>query len=483
LRAFPFFEEEGNNMSDANYERLSALDNSFLVLERTEPDTPMHVGSVAIFEGAPLRRADGRLDIDRIVGHVASRLHLMPRCRQRLAYVPIQQWPVWVDDDRFNILYHVRHTALPQPGDYRLLKRLTGRVMSQALDRGKPLWEIWVVEGLEDGNVAMINKAHHCMIDGIAGTDLMAVLMDIAANVGAQTAPDWTPRPAPSAAVLLRDEVLTRAALPLQLVSRAVTEPLALLREATEWAWTIKNAAGGVRAATPTPFNQTIGPHRRFDWTTTEIETIQFVRQRLGGTFNDVVLSTVASAVGKFMLQRGVALQGVEFRAFVPVNVRGQHERGKLGNRVAAWLVELPIAEPDPEKQLLQVIKNTARAKHSGQAKATSAMMEVSQWTGTTLLALAFRLEEMAIPCNMVVTNVPGPPFPLYFMGSRMTACHPLVPLGLNMALGIALLSNNGKLFWGFNADWELFPDLHDFACGIDDAIEQLRDAATQAGK
>jgi len=470
-------------VSATNYDRLTALDNTFLVLEQTEPNTPMHVASVAIFQGDPLRRSDGRLDIDRITGHIAGRLHRMPRFRQRLAYIPIEQRPVWVDDDRFNILYHVRHTALPEPGDERLLKRLSGRVMSQALDRGKPLWEMWVVEGLHDGNVAMINKAHHCMIDGISGADLMAALMDADPDVVDAPPPQWIARPAPSRAQLLRDEMLQRAAAPLRLATRALTEPLALLQEVREWVGALRETAEtGMHLVSPTPFNQRIGPHRRFDWATTDVAAISFVRKRLGGTFNDVVLATAAGAVRSFLLQRGVALEGLEFRIFVPVNVRTQEERGKLGNRVAAWLVDLPLTETDARKRLAKVQKNTAAARRSGQAKASTALIEVTEWTGTTLLSLAFRLEEIASAMNMVVTNVPGPPFPLYFLGSRMLACYPMVPLGLNMALGIALLSNDGKLFWGFSADWDLFPDLHDFVRAIDAAFGELTDAATQAG-
>lgn len=470
-------------MSAFSYDRLTALDNSFLVLEQTEPNTPMHVASVAIFEGAPLRCTDGRLDIDRVAGHIAARLHLMPRWRQRLAYIPIEQRPVWVDDDRFNILYHVRHTALPVPGDERLLKRLSGRIMSQALDRGKPLWEMWVVEGLQGGSVAMISKAHHCMIDGISGTDLMAVLMDTAPDVADAPPPPWVARPSPSTAALLRDEMLQRATAPLRLAARLLTGPRALLQEAGEWIGALRDtAATGMHLASPTPFNQRIGPHRRFDWATMDVAAISFVRKRLGGTFNDVVLATVAGAVGSFLRQRDVAPEDLAFRVFVPVNLRTSRDRGTLGNRVAAWLVDLPIAETDAKKRLARVQKNTAAARRSGQAKATGALMEVTEWTGTTLLSLAFRIEEMASPVNMVVTNVPGPPFPLYFMGSRMLACYPMVPLGLNMALGIALLSNDGKLFWGFSADWDLFPDLHDFVRAIEVAFGQLTEAAARAG-
>ncbi len=331
-----------------NYERLSALDNSFLVLERA--NTPMHVGSTAVFDAAPLLGPWGGVDFERFARHVAARLHLIPRYRQKLAYVPLQGRAVWVDDKSFNLHYHLRHTSLPKPGDEHQLKRLCARIMSQALDRGKPLWETWIVEGLEGGQMAMISKVHHCMIDGISGVDLLSVLMSPTAEPPEdETSASWTPRPVPSPAVLLRDELVERVKTPANVLSRLLRTPGAVFTDIRDGLSAISESIGsGARIASPTPFNQPIGPHRQFDWLSMDVSALQEVRHRLGGSFNDVVLAIVAGAVRRFMLRRTLSVSDLTFRVFVPVSTRTSEQRGALGNRVAGWIVDLPIDEPAP---------------------------------------------------------------------------------------------------------------------------------------
>jgi diacylglycerol O-acyltransferase len=463
-------------MLHRNYERLSALDNSFLVLERA--NTPMHVGSTALFDAAPLLGPGGGVDFERFARHVASRLHLIPRYRQKLADIPLQNRAVWVDDKSFNLHYHLRHASLPKPGDEYQLKRLCARIMSQALDRGKPLWETWIVEGLEGGRMAMINKVHHCMIDGISGVDLLSVLMSPTAEPADGAPVPWTPRPVPSPAVLLRDEFVERLKTPANVLARLLRNPGAVFTDIRDGVSAISESIGSGRIASATPFNQPIGPHRQFDWLSMDMSALQAVRHRLGGSFNDVVLAIVAGAVRRFLLRRALSVSDLTFRVFVPVSTRTPEQRGALGNRVAGWVVELPIDEPDARRRLQRVSETTAHLKESQAARGTEIMTEALEWTGATLLGLAMRLASQASPFNLVVTNVPGPPTPLYLLGARMLEAYPLVPLFMGQALGIALFSNAGKLFWGFNADWDALPDLHEIVDAVDASFAELRKAS-----
>jgi diacylglycerol O-acyltransferase len=467
-------------MAHYNYERLTALDNSFLVIEG--PNTLMHVASTGIFELGPLATPHGGVDFERITAYIASRLHKIPRYRQRLAYIPLERHPVWVDDARFNIHYHVRHTCLPHPGSERQLKRLVARIKSEELDRGKPLWETWVVEGLEGGRFAMVSKTHHCMIDGVSGADLLSVLLSPTPETPAEEVPRWIPRPAPAPLALLRDEALERVKAPLGFASRLFSDPASALADVRAGLAAVGETLGsGFRLASQTPFNQPIGPHRRFDWALTDIAAIREIRSYLGGSLNDVVLATVAGAVRRFLERRGLRLADIEFRVFVPVSLRKANDHDTLGNRVAGWMVDLPIAERDPRKRLARIRETTARLKESKQAVGSEILAEALEWTGPAIVRLAMRMAAQAGAFNMVVTNVPGPPHPLYLWGARMLEAYPLVPLSVNQGLGIALFSYAGKLHWGFNADWDVVPDLHDFVADVDAAFAELSEAARTA--
>jgi WS/DGAT/MGAT family acyltransferase len=468
-------------MAHDNYERLSALDHSFLVLERAK--TPMHIGSVALFDTGSLLGPDGGVDFERFARHVASRLHLIPRYRQKIAYIPLEGRAVWVDDRSFNLHYHLRHTSLPRPGDEHQLKRLCARIMSQALDRGKPLWETWIVEGLAGGRMAMISKVHHCMIDGVSGVDLLSILMSPTAEPAEdEDPPSWTPRPVPSPAALLRDAFVERMTAPLTLLSGLLRSPGAVLTDIRDGLSAISGSIGsGAGFASATPFNQSIGPHRQFEWLSMDVSALQEVRHRLGGSFNDVVLAIVAGAVRRFLLGRKLSVADVTFRAFVPVSTRSSEQQGTLGNRVAGWIVDLPIDERDARRRLERVSERTAHLKETQAAHGTEILTEVLEWTGSTLLGLAMRLASRASLFNLVVTNVPGPPVPLYLLGTRMLGAYPLVPLFVGQALGIALFSNAGKLFWGFNGDWDALPDFHDVVGAVEASFAELQRAARYA--
>jgi WS/DGAT/MGAT family acyltransferase len=395
--------------------------------------------------------------------------------------MPLVRHPIWVDDDRFNLAYHVRHTHLPLPGDERQLKRLAGRIMSQQLDRGKPLWEMWVVEGIEGNRVALVSKVHHCLIDGVGSVELTGTVMrptpdpDPRLN---EPAPPWMPRPAPGTLRLLGAEVARHAADAFTAVGRvrgALGDPRRAVRDALDTARGLAEALGaGFHPASPSPLNVDIGPHRRFDWTSMDLATVKRIRAHFGGTVNDVVLAVVAGALRRFLRRRGVAVEGLDFRAMVPVNVRAHAERGHMGNRVAMLVARLPLEERDPQTRLARVTQETAALKRSHQAEGLQTLEELSDHTFTTLFTLFARVAAATRPFNLVVTNVPGPSFPVYVLGARMTACYPLVPLYRNQALGIALFSYDGRLYWGFNADWDAVPDLHDVVQSVDAELGAL---------
>ncbi len=470
----------------AKHERLSALDRTFLDLEY--PETHMHVAGVMVFDAGPLRTPGGGIDIEKIRKYVASRLHLIPRYRQRIARIPLENHPVWVDDDRFNLEYHVRHTALPRPGSDEQLKRLTGRIVSQQLDRGKPLWELWIVEGLDGDRFAMITKTHHCMIDGVAAVDLAAVLMSPAPDAAIPDAQPWQPQSAPSRGELVMEEARRRLAGPLELgkaILGAMQNPAETAERISEQISAVtETLSAGMSSASDSPFNQPIGPHRRFEWTAMELADVKRVKNALGGTVNDVVLATVAGAVGLFLSGRGFSPEEIaqlDFRAMVPVSVRASSERGTLGNRIASWAARLPIAQTNPRRRLQAVRAVTADLKGSRQALGAEVLAQVSEWTAATLLSLAMRLAARARPFNLIVTNVPGPQIPLYMIGSRLLAGYPIGPLFLDQSLNIALLSYDGRLYWGFNGDWDVLPDLRELVTAIRASFDELLRAAETA--
>ena len=467
-------------MQSYAFDRLSVVDNSFLAIE--SPTTHQHVAAVLVLDATPLTHPDGGIDIDTIRTYIASRLHLIPRYRQHLTSVPLGNRLVWVDDEHFNIHYHVRHASLPRPGDERQLKRLAARIVSQQLDRAKPLWEIWVVEGLEGNRFALVAKTHHCMVDGVSGVDLLAVLLGPAPSAEFTEGPRWIPRPAPTPFQIFRDEWLRRFSEPLQ-VLRETPCPLTAPAEILAGFWEGLRALGetlgvAARPASPTPINLPIGPHRRYDWATFDLDAIKTVKNRLGGTVNDIVLATVSGALRTFLESRRVNVDVLDLRASIPVSIRTNEQRGTLGNQIALWITELPVAERDPRRRLDKVRANTARLKESRQTLGARVLAAVSEWTSTTLLSSAVRLSTASRPFNLVVTNVPGPQIPLYLLGAELQECYPMLALLPNQALGVALFSYAGKLCWGFIADWDLIPDLHEFVLAIEEAFRELQAAA-----
>jgi diacylglycerol O-acyltransferase len=466
-------------MSDFHYEPLSYLDSSFLALETK--NSHMHVTAVAIFDASPLKADDGGIDIARIKSHIASKLQYIPRYRQRLEYVPYDRRPVWVDDQHFDFDYHVRHTSLPRPGSDDQLRELAGRIVSTKLDRAKPLWELWVVEGVSADRWAIIAKIHHCMIDGLSGVDLTTILLNVIPDGEIEPAPEWTPRPAPTPTQLAVAEaarftrrmvdVLTNVGEMVKdgkiVTDRAVDKTSAALSSLK---------SGWLSSSAKTPLNPDIGPNRRFTWTEMELSGVKAVKDSLGGSVNDVVLAVAAGAVRTFLLeQRNYDPSGVEFRAMNPVSTR-DGQQGQMGNQVAMWLVELPIGEPDPLTRYQAVMAVTANLKETNQALGAATIVDLSAGTPITLLSLASRFAGPRIrPFNMTVTNIPGPQFPMYLLESQMIANYPMVPLWAQHGIGIALFSYNGRLLWGVQADYDTLPDSNAFVEAIQRSFDELR--------
>jgi diacylglycerol O-acyltransferase len=457
-------------------DRLSPLDASFLHFE--DDVSHMHIASVTIFEGPPP-------DFEDIVDMIRQKLTLVPRYRQVVRFVPLDLGrPVWVDDPHFNIDYHVRHTALPAPGSEDHLRRLVGRVMSQQLDRSKPLWEIWVVEGLEDGHWAILAKTHHAIVDGISGTDLLAVIMDISPDPEKVEPVDWKPEPAPSAAKLAEQAILDLVRSPYEQL-RAVRASTRRARHAFGYA---RQVVAGLSALTgiikPTPpssLNGPIGPHRRYAWATTNVADIKAIRQKLGGTFNDVVLAAITSGFRDLLSERGESVDRV-VRTLVPVSVRPRDASGKAvgdgtyENKVSAMFAELPVNVKDPVKRLHAVTAQMAGLKESHQAVAGEALTSMSGFAPPMLLALGMRIATRMAQRNIntVTTNVPGPQFPLYVVGRRMVKAFPYVPLAGQIRIGIAIFSYDGQVNFGITGDYDTSEDLDVLARGIEDGMKRL---------
>jgi diacylglycerol O-acyltransferase / wax synthase len=460
-----------------NPDRLTALDAGFLHLER-DKGVHMHVASCMIFEGAIP-------PYDEFLQAIEGRLHLVPRYRQRLAWVPYGQGrPVWVDDPHFNARFHVRHTALPRPGSEQQLKNLAGRVFSQQLDREKPLWEIWLVDKLEGDRFALLAKTHHALVDGISGVDITSVLFDASPDAPPPPAPErpWVPRPLPTGAQLLGEALLERATLPTEIVRgvRAVFRgPRRVVGRLAEDAAAVGSlASGGLSPAPPSPLNVAISPHRRFDWVQADLDRFKAIKNTLGGTINDVVLSAVSLALGRWLRDRGHPTDGVTLKAMVPVSVRADVERGALGNKVAAMWARLPVWSQDPVETFALVHAEMGQLKESGQAVGATVLTQLSDFAPPTIMSQAARLQSRQRLFNLVVTNVPGPQFPLYLLGRKLQATHPMVPLAQNLALGIAIMSYDGKLNFGLNGDYDALADIAYLAADLRTAIESLGEAA-----
>jgi WS/DGAT/MGAT family acyltransferase len=464
-------------------DRLSAIDASFLAQEKQS--SHMHVGALVVFEGPPPGRDEFR-------AHMETRLPLVPRYRQKLAFPPLETGrPFWVDDPSFNLEYHVRHTALPKPGGEDQLRELAGRIFSQRLDRSKPLWEVWIVHGLEDGRFALISKTHHALVDGVSGVDIATVLFDLSpVPPKTEQAPAdvrWTPSPEPSEVELVAEGVKGLVKTPFGLAGRALGavqrpgDSLGRLREAAEGLGEVVWA--GMNPAPDVPLNVPIGPHRRVRWVQSRLDDFKEIKNTLGGTVNDAVLAVVAGALRRWLHERGVRTEGLELRALVPVSIRTEADKDSLGNRIAAMRGPLPVYVDDPVERLSVVREGMGQLKESKQALGAEVIAGLTDFAPPTLLAQASRLNFSTRLFNLIVTNVPGPQFPLYLLGREMEEIVPIAFLPENHALAVAIMSYNGKVDFGLLADYDALPDVDAFATHLEESLAELLAAAREAGR
>ena len=456
-----------------NPDRLTGLDSSFLHLERGPAH--MHVASTTVFEGpAP--------DYVALLSHLEARLHLVPRFRQKLRFVPYSQGrPVWIDDPHFNLRYHIRHTGLPPPGAEEQLRTFAARVFSQRLDRSKPLWEMWLVDGLEGDRFALVTKSHHALIDGVSGVDITTVLFDTEAEPAAPPQSEqWIPRPEPTNAQMLGEALLERATTQAEAVrgARALARrPRQVLSSIRDTVFAAGSFARTGTAAPDSPLNVKIGPYRRFVWVQTDLGELKQIKNEAGGTVNDVVLAAVSGALARFLHGRGHSTDKLELRAMVPISVRSADEHGALGNRVSAYMAALPVWCDDPVERLRRVSATMGDLKQSQQAVGASILTELGDFAPPTILSQASRLQSRQRFFNLVVTNVPGPQFPLYLLGRELEAIYPMVPLAENQTVCFGIMSYNGQVNFGLTADYDAVPDLDALADDLRHSFDELLEA------
>jgi len=463
-------------MAQRHLDRLTAVDASFLHQEGA--NSHMHIGGLTLLEGPAPARED-------FLEQIRRRLHLVPRYRHKLAYTALDSGrPVWVDDPNFNLEFHVRHTALPAPGSWEQLRNLTARIFSQGLDRSKPLWEMWLIEGFEQNEeegpgspaagglrhppsrFALISKTHHSLIDGIAGVDLATVLFDVSPEPAPlrHSGRAWEPHREPDSSELVAVGLRGAMRAGVEMAGAALgalTHPertLERAREAVEGVGEIVWA--GLNPAPATPLNVQIGPHRRFVGVAANLEDFKLVKNVLGGTVNDVVLTVVTGALRSFLIARGVRTEGTEMRALVPVSVRTVGERHETGNRIAAMRGPLPVYIADPLQRLRFIRHAMDGLKESKQALGAEVIAGAQNFAPPTILAQASRLNFSTRLFNLIVTNVPGPQFPLYVLGRRMERVFPVAFLPENHALAVAIMSYDGEMNFGLLGDFDALPDL-----------------------
>ena len=462
-------------------DRMSPTDAGFYYAE--SENTPLHVGSVAVFEGPAPSYGD-------VVRLLLGKLPLVPRYRQRVRRVPLDLGrPLWVDDPHFQILYHVRHTAVPSPGGEEQLRNLAGRVLGQRLDLAKPLWELWLVEGLEDGRWALISKVHHCMVDGIAGTDLMQLMFDLTPDATHGEPQDWMPQRNPSSLEVVAGAVQDAVTHPLREFTRlSGTDGVrgagrSAVRAGRSLATGVPSMARQLATPTARSLNGPIGPHRRWAWTDAEFDELKGVRTALGGTVNDVVLAAITRGFRDLLERRGSLRQGLVVRSMVPVSVRSSEQRGQLDNQISAVFVDLPVGESDPVARLTSVRRQMDEHKKVLQAVDARSIIAMGDFVAPTLLSMGVRAALAAgqMWCQAVTTNVPGPRVPLYVLGRRMCSAHAYVPIAGGTRVSIGIFSYLKTMTFGINADFDAFPDVDVLSGGIRRGIDELVAAARKA--
>ena len=456
---------------------MSGLDSLFLHFENDV--SHMHLGAVALFEG-PAPAAGEFAEV------LAGKLALLPRYRQRVRWVP---WglgrPMWVEDPQFELGYHLRHTALPRPNDAAELRRLVGRVMAQPLDRHRPLWEMWVIEGVGARRWGLICKLHHCMVDGISAGDLLGVLLDPQPRTPASVPDHWQPQPEPSSARVLAhtlSETASGSARHLRQARALLGAPRDTARQAITLAAGLSSLRGLLGASTARSLNGPLRAERQWVQARGRLADVKTIRRALGGTVNDVLLAAISGGFRALLLSRGEPLPAeLMVRTLVPLSLRTHDARGTPDNRVSALFAELPVGIKDPVERLHATTTELDALKRSGQAVAGSALTELSGLAPPPLAALGARalarLPQRRL--QTVTTNIPGPQQPQYLCGRRMLEIFPYVPLALDVRIGVAICSYDGTLGFGITGDGKHATDISTLADGIEHELARLLHRAT----
>lgn len=460
-------------------QRLGPQDASFLYLET--PNVHQHVGGLAILD--PSTAPGGTLTYDDLVAVLASRVHLAPRFRQKVLFPPLAVGrPVWVDDAAFDLSFHLRRAALPKPGGRRELIDYVQRVISRPLDRTKPLWEAYLIEGMQDGLSAVLTKVHHAMVDGMAAIDLASAVYDFSPEPQVLTPPPWKPEPEPTRYELFEDAVREQLTHPVQgfvdLAQRTLERPSRAAHEVGDIVEGLREIVGRGVFAPPSPFNHPVGPNRRFAMADAPVQTFRDIKRALKATVNDVVLATVAGGLYRLLRHRKEPTRDRVLRAMVPVSIRTKDERSIMGNRVSSIFVDLPVGAMGAKRRLATITQQTRSLKESNQAVGAEFLINIGTWAPPTIHAMAARAASRSRVINLVVSNVPGPQIPMYIAGARLLAQYPIMPIAQNMGLSIAVTSLAGTMAFGITADWDTLPDIGFLAQAIDDSLAELRKAA-----
>jgi diacylglycerol O-acyltransferase / wax synthase len=457
-------------------DRLSSVDAAFLNMET--PRLHMHVGGLFVFDSPP----DGEFDHTRFLDLIRSRLHLVPRYRQKLVFPPLQLGnPLWVDDPDFDLSFHVRHAALPRPGTTAQLTEYCARILSRQLDRDKPLWELYVIEGLEEGRFALLGKSHHAMIDGLAGMDIATVMLDLAPEQSEPVPPPvpWAPARGPTRPALVADAVKELASSPANLLQsgrRVVSAPTNTAKRVLQVGRGVASVARAnlLRPAPRSLLNQQPGPHRRFAIQRIPLQQVKDIKNAFGTTVNDVVLAVVADATGRYLRARGARTDGLWLRAMVPVSTRDTTDSHALGNRVVSVFVDLPVFEMDPVERLRVCHEGMREVKSSHHAVGAGFLIGLSEFAPPTIHAMASRLAAGGRLYNFLVTNVPGPQLPIYCLGARLLGGFPFTPLSATQAYAVGLTSIDGWMNFGFTADYDAMPDVERVTGFLVDSVGEL---------
>jgi diacylglycerol O-acyltransferase / wax synthase len=449
--------------------RLSVHDAGFLDMEHA--GLPQHVAILAVAEGGPLHDQDGRLRLDAVRQELGRRLHQVPRLRRVVLRPRLAQGlPLWVDDPGFDLANHVRVVQLPAPGGERELLALCDQLCLRLLDRAHPLWELWLVTGLHDGRVGLVLKLHHALADGLAAVQIAGVLLDVTPDAGSPAPSSWRQRPAPSGWVLVADNLGGRSAALAAALAR-LRHPAKLRAQARVLAGALRMVRADQRHQPPSPLRRPVGGRRRLVLVRARLAVVKDLARAHHATVNDVLLAAVAGGLRALLLARGVPVDGLTLRASVPVALRAATAAAALGNQVGLMVVPLPMEEPDPAQRLRQITQATTERKHRPDVLAS-----LRPFGSLTILRALNRYSRHQHLVDVFVTNVPGPPMPLFVVGARLLEAFPVVQVAGNVPLSVAMLSYDDQLNIGIQSDPDILPDVDLFADGLRQSLDELDD-------